>query len=405
VSNFYYQGAGQFAGRFLFFLFFVYAARVLGVSEFGIFSFSLNICYLVYTIMGFGLEHLAVKWVARRRYEKFCTISAANAGTTLAGLILILIIALFFEDSTRYTLMLLGVGFCFFSFNTVIFSYFRGIEAMGVESFFLVGQRLLLLITSAVWLIFYKSAVVLSMAFTFSLCVTFLFLLRQIAGKQVFWLQRPKMAFQKAKVVSVLKEALPLAFVSGLGIIYYRIDSIMIAGYLNMDHVGIYHGAYMVIEGVMLPVRVVMAATFSRLSQYGSMPDLTAYRFYKKLIFLLFCLSLLICAVMYFIAPPVFDLFLGRQYQNSLPVFYVLLLSVIALYPGTMVTQTLIAIDQQKVYMVIAVVCTAANVVLNLLLIPKYGITGAAWATVFSDLMLTGGCIGFVFLFFRKKAA
>lgn len=221
--------------------------------------------------------------------------------------------------------------------------------------------------------------------------------------KKINLFQNSGLAFKKEKIISILKEAFPLALVSGLGIIYYRIDSVMIAGYRQISDVGIYSGAYMVIEGIMLLVRVIMAATFSRLSQYGKLPDIKFYALYKKLLVLLIILSLILCSIMYVAGEFVFDLFLGKEYQSSVSVFYILLLSVIALYPGTMVTQALIAIDKQKIYMYIALTCTIVNILLNFVLIPQYGIQGAAWATVITDIILTVSCMTYCSVFFKKR--
>jgi len=403
LSNFYIQGVGQFLGRLLFFVFLMVSARVLGAREFGVFSFSLSVCYLFYTVMSFGLDHLAVKWVARRNFERFSTIAFINIGTTLFGFFLIFIVSFFFDSHIFLTLNILGLGFCFFSINTIIFSYFRGLETMRLESFILVGQRLILLLTCFIFLGVYKSAPAISISFSLSLCIAFICIAVFISKKKINLFQNSGLAFKKEKIVSVLKEALPLALVSSLGIIYYRIDSVMIAGYMQMSDVGIYSGAYMVIEGVMLLVRVIMAATFSRLSQYGNMPDIKFYEFYKKLLTLLIILSLILCPIMYVAGEFVFDLFLGKEYQNSIGVFHILLLSVIALYPGTMVTQALIAIDKQKIYMYIALICTIVNILLNFIFIPQFGIKGAAWATVISDIILTVSCMTYLSVFFKKR--
>lgn len=231
LSNFYIQGMGQFIGRFLFFLFLMVSARVLGAREFGIFSFSLSICYLFYTVMSFGLEHLTVKCVARRDFKRFSAIAITNFGTTIFGFLLIFIISLFFERHIFFTLNILGIGFCFFSVNMVVFSYFRGLETMKFESSILVGQRLILLLTTFIFLWFSKSASVVSIAFSLSLFLAFICIRVIIYKKKIKLIKNSGFTFRSEKIASVLKEAFPLALVSGLGIIYYRIDSVMIAGY------------------------------------------------------------------------------------------------------------------------------------------------------------------------------
>lgn len=403
ILNFFTQGIGQFFGRFLFFIFLMYSARVLGTKEFGIFSFALSVGYLAYTIMDFGLDHLSVKWVARERKDIFYWLAVTRVGTTVLGLMLAIIISMFFDDNVRHTLLVLSVGFVFFSLSNLSFSYFRGIEVMKWESLALTFQRCLLLLLSVFILVRWQDSIAISFAYSLSLFVLFIFAVVVFFKKSNFLLNEHRFVNVKKNVISILKEAMPLAFVSGLGVIYYKIDLIMIGGYEDMASVGVYSGAYMVIEGVMLLVRIIMAAVFPRLSQYGKNPGSMFLSFYKKLLVLLIFLSMAVTSGMYLMGDFVFNVFLGEQYINSIHVFNILLFSVIALYPGTMVTQALIAIDKQKIYMYIALVCTILNISLNSVFIPEFGINGAAWATVITDLVLTISCVLYCFIFFYKR--
>jgi len=101
------------------------SARVLGAREFGVFSFSLSICYLFYTVMSFGLDHLAVKWVAREDFERFSTIALTNLGTTFFGFFLIFVVSFFFDRHIFLTLNILGIGFCFFFCQYNYFQLFQ----------------------------------------------------------------------------------------------------------------------------------------------------------------------------------------------------------------------------------------------------------------------------------------
>lgn len=381
----------------------MYSARVLGTTEFGVFSFSLSLCYLFYTFMSFGFDHLAVKWVARENFDRFFNIAGARVGITIFGYLLIVVCSFFFEKKVFLTINILGIGFCFFSLNNLVFSYFRGLEQMKLESFVLIGQRMMLVVSTILFLYIHKSAAIISFAFSLSLLVSFFYLFKLILkiNPEIFKIRG--FQFSKEKLISVIKEASPLALTSGLGIIYYRIDSVMIAGYGQMSDVGVYGGAYMVIEGLMLFVRIIMAATFPRLAQYGIKSGLEFYALFKKLLIVLVTLSLFVSSIMYWSGEFVFKIFLGYEYMDSISVFYILLLSVIALYPGAMVTQSLITLEKQKLYMYIALTCTILNVGLNFFFIPEFGIKGAAWATVITDVILTLSCMLYCFKFLKKK--
>lgn len=145
---------GQFFNKFLFFVFLMYSARVLGTNEFGVFSFSLSLCYLFYTFMSFGFDHMAVKWVARENFDRFFNIAVVRVGITIFGYLLIVVCSFFFEKEVFLTMNILGIGFCFFSLNNLVFSYFRGLEKMKLESFVLIGQRMFLVVSTIFFYIY-----------------------------------------------------------------------------------------------------------------------------------------------------------------------------------------------------------------------------------------------------------
>jgi O-antigen/teichoic acid export membrane protein len=62
------------------------------------------------------------------------------------------------------------------------------------------------------------------------------------------------------------------------------------------------------------------------------------------------------------------------------------------MFPGYLVTHALIALDLQYLFMYVMLISAATNILLNFYMIPAFGIKGAAWATVFSDFLLTTVC-------------
>jgi O-antigen/teichoic acid export membrane protein len=85
------------------------------------------------------------------------------------------------------------------------------------------------------------------------------------------------------------------------------------------------------------------------------------------------------------LAAPLIEFFFGAEYSNSIPVLQILAWSaVVVILRGTF-KQGLIAADQHRLDLRCALIATACNVSLNFLLIPRYGITGAAVATVIAE--------------------
>ena len=138
---------------------------------------------------------------------------------------------------------------------------------------------------------------------------------------------------------------------------------------------------------------VIMAAAFPKLSKFGKDKDKNFTRFFARLFFIFLFLAIIIFIPMLVFAPFLVETILGIQYMGSVSVLKVLIISLFAIYPGHLVTQALIALDAQVVFMYISLIGAFTNVGLNLVLIPRYGITGAAWATVIAEILITICCL------------
>ena len=395
IRNFFIQGVGQFGARLFFFLFFLYTARKIGPEQFGIFSLVLGLGYLIFSFMDFGLDTLVVKWVARNGRECFKSLCQFRILTTICGSFVFLGTSFFFKGPVLYNFILMGIGFFLFSFLNLFFSYWRGIEDMKWEAGFLLGQRCLLLILSILFYSVWPSALSASTSFVLSTFVIFLIILpifKKILGNQLF-------KFNFNQFPDIFKEAWPLAIVGLLWAVYYRTDTVMLAYFQSMEDVGEYNGAFKFIEGIMLLMRVIMMVTFPKLVRLSS-GDIVMFKVYfTKLLSLTLIVGLSAVITMYLISDVLFRSVLGPEYVNSIPIFKILLVSAFFMYVQTLLTHTLVAIDNHRMYMYVSMFCAGLNIVLNFIFIPRYGTIGAAWATAFTAFFVSLLCIPTVFRF------
>ena len=400
-KNFIIQFFGQFGSRIIFYFFFIYAARMLGSKEFGIFSFVLSIGYIAYGLMEFGQDTLTVKLIARHETHLLPTLSLNRIFTSIVGLSGVLIISILIGETAMFPMISIGIGFFFFSIINYFCSFLRGIEKMEGEAVLLMLQRGLLFLLAVILFQFWVSAKSAGLSFCFSnfiAAVIGIYLIRKIEPDIFKW----PACFSLNKAILVFKEAAPLAVASGAWMIYYRIDSIMLAELKDMNSVGIYNGAYRIAEGLILISRVIMMVTFPVLTRHGAEKGAEFYNILKKLFLSILGVSIFFSGLMFFLASLVIRLSIGSQYSDSTDVLKILLLSVVALSLGYLVTHALIAIDLQKVYMYAVIGGTVLNISLNWVLIPEYGSIGAAWATVCTDTLVTIFCCGFMLFEFRK---
>jgi O-antigen/teichoic acid export membrane protein len=103
-----------------------------------------------------------------------------------------------------------------------------------------------------------------------------------------------------------------------------------------------------------------------------------------------------VLAVMLLAGPAVLFV-LGPKYQQSALVFEILIWAVVPMFMNYALNIFLLARGREKVFLWTASVCTAVNVIANLLLIPRYSYVAAAGVTILTELVLLGQNVVLVF--------
>jgi O-antigen/teichoic acid export membrane protein len=77
----------------------------------------------------------------------------------------------------------------------------------------------------------------------------------------------------------------------------------------------------------------------------------------------------------------------GQAYLAAVEVLRILLVAMVFAYIGHLVGFTLIAKGKQKLILLIGIISLIVNIGGNLMFIPQYGIIGAAWVTVLTEMV------------------
>jgi O-antigen/teichoic acid export membrane protein len=82
------------------------------------------------------------------------------------------------------------------------------------------------------------------------------------------------------------------------------------------------------------------------------------------------------------LAKPIINILFGAQYLAAAPILQIYIWSSLGLFIGSGVGSYLTAENKTKTIFGINFFAMLINIALNLILIPKYGLVGAAWATL-----------------------
>ncbi|MEO8973072.1 MAG: flippase [Ktedonobacteraceae bacterium] len=190
----------------------------------------------------------------------------------------------------------------------------------------------------------------------------------------------------------LIRTSIPFLTYGVLGVIYYRLDTVLLSFMTNDAVIGWYGGAYRLFDTlVFLPglvISAIMYPVFSKLS-VSSETDLKV-AIEKSLNFLLFC-GLPIATAMIVAAPNIIGFLYHRtDFINSIPALQALAPGLVFLYINSVLTAILISTGHEKKITIMAAAALVFNLGLNLLLIPRYLHVGAAIVTSLTELLLTG---------------
>lgn len=185
-----------------------------------------------------------------------------------------------------------------------------------------------------------------------------------------------------------LKESLPLGIGSVIVFVYFKIDTIFLSVMKTSADVGIYNAAYKVLEnltffpamlaGLILPI---MANTIFH--------DRESFRHIADKTFKFFVLAVvpLIIGTM-FLADGVVSLIGGGQFAASADVLRILVFAIAAIFFSMFFNNILIAGNQQRKLTYIWIFAAITNVALNLVFIPKFSYTAAAFISVITEALV-----------------
>jgi O-antigen/teichoic acid export membrane protein len=273
------------------------------------------------------------------------------------------------------------------------YSLNRAFEKMELEAITKIVTTALLVVLGFVFIANHPKAISVSYAYLISgivETVIMYYILRSYFKNLVS-------TFNKKIIPYIFKEAWPIATVSTIGVIMANLDTVILGWYTNSHNIGLYSAAQKPVQMVYLLPSLLSTAIFPAFSRLA----LTDKDKIKKLIKKSFGFSLLIALVInigiLLIGGPVFKLAFGQQYISAIPLFKIMSLAIITGAPGIIISNALFALGQQKKLIQFISVTLIVDIILCLLLIPHYGIYGAAIAVTVSQT------IGNLFLIVRSR--
>ncbi|QQS35235.1 MAG: flippase [Ignavibacteriales bacterium] len=368
----------------------VYVVRYLGPDQFGLFSYALSFVGLFATLSTLGLDSIVVRELVKapdRRDEILGSVFNLRIWGGVASIIL-LAVTIFAkgEDSLTTILILVIAATNIFQCLNVVEYYFQS----KVESKFNVyvqSSSMLIAAVLKVVLILNESPL---LYFAIVHASESLFM---SAGYFIVYkknnLNITKWYFKKDTAQLLLKDAWPL-ILSGIVIsVYMKIDQVMIRNMLDDKQTGFYAAAVKLSEAWYFIPMAICTSLFPAIVNAKQMSHELYINRLQKLYDMLAAISIGIALPVTFLSTFIISILYGEKFLPAADVLTIYIWAGVAVFLGIASSQYLINENLTKLSFYRTFVGMVVNVILNLVLIPVYGIVGSAIATLVSYSMAT----------------
>jgi len=365
----------------------VYVARYLGPERFGPLSYSVSFVGLFTALATLGLDGITVRELVKmpkHRDELLGTAFWIKAGGAIlmCGCIAATIPFTHNDAQTNTMIGIIAFSVIFQAFNVIDFNF----QAMVKSKYVVYAQLISLGVSSITKLIFiWISAPLLWFACVFLLdavvrAVGLTAAYLKATDKLWHWKWRGYIARE------LLKDSWPL-ILSGMAVsIYMRIDQVMIKEMLDAKSVGNYAAAVRLSEAWYFIPTAITSSVFPAIISAKKQGEALYYQRLQKLYDLMIWLAVAIAFPTTFLAPWVIRILYGEAFSQAAGVLSIHIWTGVFVFLGVACSKWFIVENYVKKNLYRTSIGVIFNVVFNLILIPLYGIYGAAIATLIGQM-------------------
>jgi len=192
----------------------------------------------------------------------------------------------------------------------------------------------------------------------------------------------------------LMKVAVPLGIASILITIYYQIDQVLLLQLSSTSEVGIYGAGYRFLSPLLLLPAAVMSSFFPVLSAVHAHDPDRVRRLVQRAAELLMIIALPVLATTIALADPIVHVMFGAGYERTAEVLPVLMIAFVSICFGSLAGFLAPLLNLNWRLATYSAIGAAANIGLNVWLIPKYGALGSAWVTVVTEVLTMSLMLG-----------
>ncbi len=381
---------GEGVSRLLVFFLVAAMTRVLGPEEYGKFAFAFAFVSLLAMLSNFGLTGIATRELSQgsSREREFSSILSLkvllSAGTLLIMFLFSLVVTP--DESVRKLIWFLSAFALIDNFFWILYAFIRARERMEYEAATRIIGAVLLVLAGFFVLLNFPSAKNVSLAYVASSVIT-------LIGLGLFFHARLyplRFGIDTVLWKKFWEFSWPLGLAGVFGTVYIYSDSIMMGFLKQVTAVGWYNASYQVVALPIIVMTLISTSFYPALSRFAKESKEKFQAFWGRQMEAMILLALPLVAGTVVLAPKIIQFVYGAQYQPSVLSLQILIFVAGINFLYNPYGSALVVEGQQKKHLLGTAITALVNVLLNILLIPRFSLYGAAIATLISYAVLLG---------------
>tara|TARA_R110002167_G_scaffold206691_18_gene410797 strand:- start:3119 stop:4531 length:1413 start_codon:yes stop_codon:yes gene_type:complete len=366
---------------------FIVLAKLMSVEDFGILSFGFSLSALVVIVADFGFSLMLLKdyphYESAPGHYIFNSIFAKVFLMAIASPIFFIYLWMFYNGDW----VNVGALYILFSLAASIIIYLQAL-LRAQNKFFKYTE------TNIVYAVLVTVVVIIYLQTSLSLVQLVAFLVLSKVLQMIWTIYLCKsvfsdFSFNRRLIAKLLRKSWSFGLFSILGIFYFMVDTQIISLYLGAKDVALYQSVFRIIFILLVCTDVVSQVLLPYLSfKFYNNEDIT------ELVTKIFLYLLIVgCSLFLFLTTfksQLLTFLYTPEYEDGVILFLPFSLVVILRTISSLLGNILTISNRQASRVITVGVSLAVSLVLNLILIPKYGILAAAWVSVLVHVILFG---------------
>src|SRR3989344_2189691 len=393
-----------FLSKLLTYFYRIVIARYFGAEQYGLFSLASMIFILFVHLISLGLPEGLVRYISlyrgKKQYKNIKIIFDKSFSLLvligiLGGLIMFFLsswisLNIFHEEKLIVFVRIASLAIPFFVISNLYLSVLKSFERVGWYSFILnFVQNLSKLLSLLILIFFGLLNNTLMISYAIGIIIMF-FLAYFVFSIKIKIPEGKKDPLKKGVMKELISYSWPLSLLGIVSFTLYWVDSFSIGYFQNVTAVGFYNAAVPIAALLMLAPDLIIQLFFPLVTkQYSENNHSLIEQLSKQVNKWIFLINLPLAAIFILFPGTILNFLFGSEYlvaENALRLLaFGSLFGSLSVVPAHLISMT----GKSKKILSINIFMLILNFVLNFILVPRYGISGAAFSTMIIFLLLS----------------